>query len=739
MPAGKGNKRGRVVLSLLFAFVSFAFAQEYTDSDYYRAEQKFLNGAYPEALHIIDSISPENPYYQNGLLLKGHIYLHVDSLENAEQAFNAILDVNSQSELAYNGLGLVYYNRIANRKTVVKFFRRLFVTPEAQKSEDMFKKALEINEAYTDARYNLARLYLKTGDETDKITAENILGGLTDNYPSNALYTYALGEIKLQLGKYDEAAAIYGRMAAQDQGNGNIYVQLAYVFWHKKQYDLFSRYYLTGLSFPLSREIILKLTRDCWDILTIAEQNMTEKGTLPPDFLLKMWRSKDPNPMTETNERLIIHYKRLEIARDLYRADTYTGYDDRGAIYVKYGEPDNRYSDAFPKFDVKANESWSYTFGDAVASYDFVQEGANYTLVDDLTEAMNMTSLGKIGLNVLVDMYQNRSHLDGYYQRVSNDLLAIDPSAAENVSSLSSISPAISRYKVDRIKTRTSLPVSTYNFEMEGSDLPFYFDYAWFYEQSDQVRLELYFGLSRAALQSDGSSSGDLPVIDQSILIQSRDYETLVRGSNKIDLNKAAKRTGDYLFQTDVIITDFDPVCNVQLENKAKNQKRLVQLPLSIPFFRDTSFSVSDIQVSIDIHARTEMDGAMFTKKDLYILPYPYKVIRSSHPVYFYFEIYNMNRDKSGMAEYEIQLKLFRNENRRNLVNLIQRINPFRPDEKTSITTNIRRRSDQSLIPEYIALDMSALSPGTYELIVSVISTASGDIVNRKHTFELVN
>lgn len=724
---------------LLATCITAVFAQHYQETEYYRAEQMFIHARYSEALQIIDSISVENPYYQNALILKGHIYLSVDSLKKAESAFKDVLSVNPNSELAYNGLGLVHYNRITERKTVTKFIRRLFVTPEAEKSEAMFKRALELNETYTDARYNLSRLYIRTGDETDKITAENLLSRLVSNHPSNTTYAYALGEIKLQLGRYDEARRIYSDLLLKDPDDGNVLVQIAFIYWNEERYDLFSDYYLDGLSSHPGPVISSKLTRDCWDILTVAEQKVAEKGTLPLEWLLKMWKRRDPNPISSINERLVVHYKRLETARGLYTADTYTGYDDRGSIYVRYGEPDIRYTDQMPGFDVKANESWSYKMGNTTVSFDFVQEGSYYTLVDDLTEAMNLTSLGKTALNVLVEMYQNRSHLDGYYQRITNDLLAVDPSSVKNVSSLSSLVPAVTRHNINRTKKREHLPVSTYDFKLEGSDLPFHFDYAWFYNEKEQIRLEFYFALNQAGLRKEPQEKEELPVIDQSVLIQTRDYETIVRGSNKIPLNTLNKTNGDFIFQTNVLLTDFSPICTIQLENKSQNQKRLIQFPVSIPPFEEKAFSVSDVQLSADIHAKTELEGRLFTKKGLYILPYPYTTVRKSQPIYFYFEIYNLNKFDSGMAEYEVELKLFQKQNPRNLVNVLKKINPFQPDERTSVTTSMLRKSNEEVIADYFALDMSALNRGDYELIIQVTALKSGDMVNRKIEFELVD
>ncbi|MFQ5536041.1 MAG: GWxTD domain-containing protein [Gemmatimonadota bacterium] len=56
------------------------------------------------------------------------------------------------------------------------------------------------------------------------------------------------------------------------------------------------------------------------------------------------WMQKDPTPNTPKNERLLEHWERIAFARDRYVRGRYTPYgtDDRGTIYVKFGEPDKK-------------------------------------------------------------------------------------------------------------------------------------------------------------------------------------------------------------------------------------------------------------------------------------------------------------------------------------------------------------------------------------------------------------
>jgi GWxTD domain-containing protein len=74
------------------------------------------------------------------------------------------------------------------------------------------------------------------------------------------------------------------------------------------------------------------------------EQMIDEQNPRLPWEIKRFWLEKDPTPGTPYNERLIEHWVRIAYARNNYGNETYGPYDtdDRGTIYVKFGEPDKR-------------------------------------------------------------------------------------------------------------------------------------------------------------------------------------------------------------------------------------------------------------------------------------------------------------------------------------------------------------------------------------------------------------
>lgn len=106
--------------------------------------------------------------------------------------------------------------------------------------------------------------------------------------------------------------------------------------------------------------------------------------------LRSWWRSQDPMPASDKNQRLDEHIRRVSHALAEYPADTPTGYDDRGMIFVRLGEPYQRreisYSDGRMIRDVfrfgvpvnlsdfPENEIWTYPHVHRNIFYIFVSE-----------------------------------------------------------------------------------------------------------------------------------------------------------------------------------------------------------------------------------------------------------------------------------------------------------------------------------------------------------------------------
>ncbi len=85
------------------------------------------------------------------------------------------------------------------------------------------------------------------------------------------------------------------------------------------------------------------------------------RGAARADMLRRFWAMRDRLELRAEGARLAEHLRRLAVARREFLVTTDDGeerLDDRGRIFVRHGEPDDRASFAIP--GVSPNESWRY-------------------------------------------------------------------------------------------------------------------------------------------------------------------------------------------------------------------------------------------------------------------------------------------------------------------------------------------------------------------------------------------
>lgn len=109
--------------------------------------------------------------------------------------------------------------------------------------------------------------------------------------------------------------------------------------------------------------------------------------------LVSWWRSQDPQPATQQNERAVEHLERVAYAERYYPYPREAiGFDDRGMIYVRLGPPQNKTSIRLTDRGIEGgsawrsgaalndNEFWSYRHIALPVYYLFVDRGGRYQI-----------------------------------------------------------------------------------------------------------------------------------------------------------------------------------------------------------------------------------------------------------------------------------------------------------------------------------------------------------------------
>jgi GWxTD domain-containing protein len=203
--------------------------------------------------------------------------------------------------------------------------------------------------------------------------------------------------------------------------------------------------YFRAATAPLSPEARAEYRADLLWILTPDERAALDAvpDTTLRGWLERFWAARDADDVRAPGERLAEHYRRYFYAwrhfrlmsrhrrytNEPYRSDQ-TLMDDRGVIYIRHGEPDERAQfvgrgDPTRDLTIEPNESWLYRWPDGDRIFHFVarDDVQDYKLVESLADMFGDQSIAWQAAGYLPplvrEVYDSRASLDPEYRRLA--------------------------------------------------------------------------------------------------------------------------------------------------------------------------------------------------------------------------------------------------------------------------------------------------------------------------------
>src|SRR4030066_146883 len=166
---------------------------EEVKEDFLKGNQLFEEGKYGEAIGVYEGILGKSPVATCIYLNIGNSYFQLEKYDEAEQAFQKVLEKEPQNVHALLGIGNCYVNRGDSEKALEWYNKIelgkiddptvlynvgtiLYDNSKPAEALNYYKKAVEIQEDFLDARYQLALVYLGLGNNPEALTEfENYL------------------------------------------------------------------------------------------------------------------------------------------------------------------------------------------------------------------------------------------------------------------------------------------------------------------------------------------------------------------------------------------------------------------------------------------------------------------------------------------------------------------------------------------------------------------------------------
>jgi GWxTD domain-containing protein len=250
----------------------------------------------------------------------------------------------------------------------------------------------------------------------------------------------ARGRVEREMGEGDSALAAFAAYRDVGGDRGVALLERARTLYYLRRPGEAHDAYYEAAAAPLSDDARAEFRADLLWILTPDERAAFDAAPADEvrDWLERFWADRDARDVRVAGERLAEHYRRSFYAwrhfRLVSRHRRYTNepfrsdqelLDDRGVIYLRHGEPDNRARFVSPQ--VEPNESWLYLRPGGRRIFHFVARGdvQDYKLVESLSDVLGDDAIAWQAAGRLPplasELYDSRAHLDPNYRSLAQN------------------------------------------------------------------------------------------------------------------------------------------------------------------------------------------------------------------------------------------------------------------------------------------------------------------------------
>jgi len=458
----------------------------------------------------------------------------------------------------------------------------------------------------------------------------------------------------------------------------------------------FERYFQMALDQATEAGDFAVLLRDTETIFSKTEQKMASgliQQTQWRNFFISFWKSKDPDPVTQTNERLIEHYSRLHVAQRYYKQlnphsktqtrqsynkqmsveplqvgfttgmhDIFWGrsrriaLDNRGLMYVRHGSP---HRIEHPDFDTAPDPTDIWQYG-----------GKWYVFKRKFGAGDYFASLGGNG-NFLMAM--NQQSFDDPLPPVAHD-----------------------QYMVD------------------------------FFAPDSGLRVEFYHAVPADSIDKK-------PLFSQLAVYNTA--WTLVK-LDTVNVIQAKSTVGNYWWAVHSARLEKGGAIIV-LRMEIPGRRAIIKHGYNISPIEADSLELSGIALGVP----PETDEAFHSILGVGFVPRPSLKFKLDEVIRVYLEVYGLQSDKEvGRIYLEAVTIRVVDDRKENEESLVSNLWHWGRKRTTSLTMNFSRRasSNDGPVPETFDINSSLLMPGNYELLVTVKDHATSRIRRIGRKFELV-
>lgn len=722
-----------------------------------------------------------NPTTQ--LIRIGLLYFHLEEADSAAEAFKKSLKHDANLAIPHAGLGRI----------------QLELKNNPRKALPHIRSAVAIDSANVEWQTLLVQAYIKIGETGTRArrVADRLIRMDPNQAPAYLLLANSYQEENntkaatiffqkyLELQPNDQGAAYKFTLSLLKNGDFQTVETLASRMKDLRGLPLLSQAQIHRKD----HETALKTFQQYIVTLSQKEQNLYDDISLvalPKEirayqsmplkaretFLRDFWLRKDPFKTSGGAMRRAEHYRRVWHAQTFFGNKT-LGWDKRGDVYIRYGEPDYRSSskslnaqiplavqqvqesiahrlygdrgiqETFvgPVFPIRIQKEHGRGFDQTIigpgilglSGWKPVTSGSNWPTVH--WETWIYVNIGK-GLEVaFTDEFQSGNYDYAPIPILSNEDIERYRSLSER-SYLQLIQRLIEFSPATRMANLASIEPEIYPLT-DLEPLDFYYETLTFrgHNGKTQLQINLALPIDNVALPRDPDT---VVVVERRTMLIHSHTKEVHKTMNFIGLpirDRERNQGFQALNRIDQQIKPGEYELAIQTWRQNTDKMGVYRETITIPDYAKDHLMLSDIQIAHKITNASNVSNPRFVRGRWNIHPSPSAIFLPGIPLFVYFEIYNLTQNTFGATRYEVYYEIqMKNSDPNSTIPLLTKL---RKKNGETIGVRFEQVGTEPSVFDYIELDLGDAKPGQYTLKMNIRDLNSGQQDSRKKKFKL--
>lgn len=488
--------------------------------------------------------------------------------------------------------------------------------------------------------------------------------------------------------------------------------------------------------------------------------------SLRAEWIRRYWRLRDPTPTTPANERRTIHEQRVETARREFGSKGRPGWDDRGAVWIAFGNPDSIIEDVASVEEgvgyVPAHAEWLYLDEKWVAEFERPNPRGPWKLGRSsarLSFRPDLVGRDKVRLGYTSIPAEQRGASD--YERMNDiiglqddrELLAqsirdneLDERSDRDIVMHTSRTDLRAKNLLQKkreglVRFRAQYDKGADRFALPGTapnPLWYVFDVDVFKGPPGRMRVELHYQINLQDLKFQWADSVYVASYKAEALLLDGDVREAARDAYTETIKAADFRTtlagqlipGQMVFN----VPEGAYRLAVRVWDPASQASSTYTTRVEVPRLDGRALATSDVLMASSIVYADDSWKSRFVKQDRLIVPNPIGAYAKGKELTGYFEIYGLRPDSEGMTRYEVRYMIAPRS--------VSRPQGFLPGdgktEKPFVTSSFKSEAVTSDVVEELRVDVAALASDTYDLVLTIKDLVAGAETTSRTAFSIL-